>query len=900
MSKRLSDSEAFSPHPKRQLLSSDNFADHEREKNLFTIAYDVFNLGEEIGNEKAAIIISWIMEKSGDFRCKFQGLGELEKVVSAHPELIISLRSAWEARRLQPLLDSPLLNFVDNAVAPEGLNVVRPRGNKEEQEWATQKSWEYRYKGNAAIGLWAHIKVNYNRKSAPQVYANYASIVQSSGMGKSRMTDELAKTCFVITMNLRGMHTTGYPPADGALRDYLTSVSSKNEAFDRADKFFEALFTHTLETLKQEEYEGCDYSNVASKFRKRMTEGQTMQSHNQYHKQFYQEVIYKASQLKRDPPQDEIPPQHLDTHEDTYVAVCIATDISSQSASAEPAEMARTHSQPTPAKLALTAEPAEMARTNSQPTPAKLALTLLCDFLKKLYIRPDGENADEVPLIILAFDEAHTIAERKGSENEEQWSVIYQVRQLLRSFRTLSVFSLFLSTTGKISEFTPAAEYDLSKRIIKGDLIPGQPLTDLGFDPFAHKISLNGDWNLECLTSPGHICSMGRPLFATRWQAGSDDVKRDILIFAAAKLMAEEFVKKFSDDQKLACLAQRIPLEFQSTNYIEQSNERKQVEGHMRVCLKIDGACQTMTTASSSEPILSEAAYFLMTRDHSFNAADALKSVMEGFAISKGDRGEFLVLLLLTLARDATVGPPSIYGNPEKGNRFFSLADFFLGGLFNCSEKSAQELHKLASDFPQAKMHFSHFVKVHEFKAIDLTSLLLLIGRGAGVLCANNQNGVDIINAFLKNGTKLEIGNAGLVLIQVKNDSAYGTQPQQELFDAMNPHDLNILEDKGCAVPIIKIVFALAAKKPLLKVVRKNASASYRAVIYEIWCAGLSPDVLLPIKEKGVWEALLQASYGWKSLYETPLDIAKKLRQSATPGAARENGHYSCWATREC
>ncbi|EDQ98420.1 uncharacterized protein LACBIDRAFT_335978 [Laccaria bicolor S238N-H82] len=846
MSKRLSESEAFSPHPKRQLLSSDNFADHEREKNLFT--------REEIGNKKAAAIIFWIMEMSGDFKRKFQGTGELEKVVSAHPELIISLRSAWEACRLQPLLDSPLLNFVDNAVAPEGLNVVRPRGNQEEQEWATQKSWEYQYKGNAAIGLWAHIKVNYNRKSAPQVYANYASIVQSSGMGKSRMTDELAKTCFVITMNLRGTHTTGYPPADGALRDYLTSVTSKNEAFDRADKFFEALFTHTLETLKQEEYEGCDYSNVASKFRKRMTEGQTMQSHNQYHKHFYEEVLYKASQLKRAPPQP-------------------------QSASAEPAEM---------------------ARTNSQPTPAKLALTLLCDFLKELYIRPDGEKADEVPLIILAFDEAHTIAERKGSENEEQWSVFYQVRQLLRSFRTLSVFSLFLSTTGKISEFTPAAEYDLSKRIIKGDLIPGQPLTDLGFDPFAHKISLNGDWNLECLTSPGHICSMGRPLFATRWQAGSDDVKRDILIFAAAKLMAEEFVKKFSDDQKLACLAQRIPLEFQSTNYIEQSNERKQVEGHMRVCLKIDGACQTMTTASSSEPILSEAAYFLMTRDHSFNAADALKSVMEGFAISKGDRGEFLVLLLLTLARDATVGLPSIYGNPEKGNRFFSLADFFLGGLFNCSEKSAQELHKLASDFPQAKMHFSHFVKVHEFKAIDLTSLLLLIGRGAGVLCANNQNGVDIINAFLKNGTKLEIGNAGLVLIQVKNDSAYGTQPQQELFDAMNPHNLNILEDKGCAVPIIKIVFALAAKKPLLKVVRKNASASYRAVIYEIWCAGLSPDVLLPIKEKGVWEALLQASYGWKSLYETPLDIAKKLRQSATPGAARENGHYSCWATREC
>ena len=130
--------------------------------------------------------------------------------------------------------------------------------------------------------------------------------------------DELAKTHFVITMNLRGMNTTGtsgpclgvlncififlsgYPPADDALRDYLTTVASKNEAFDRADMFFEALFQHTLRTLQQE-YEGLNYSEVASEFRKRMTQGQTMKSHNQYHKSFYNEVICKASQLKRGP-----------------------------------------------------------------------------------------------------------------------------------------------------------------------------------------------------------------------------------------------------------------------------------------------------------------------------------------------------------------------------------------------------------------------------------------------------------------------------------------------------------------------------------------------------------------------------------------------------------------------
>jgi hypothetical protein len=66
-----------------------------------------------------------------------------------------------------------------------------------------------------------------------------------------------------------------------------------------------------------------------------------------------------------------------------------------------------------------------------------------------------------------------------------------------------------------------------------------------------------------------------------------------------------------------------LPIEFNSTNYLSQEKEREQVEGHMRVCLKIDAAFETMTTTSSSEPILSEAAYFVMQRG-SLNAPKAL------------------------------------------------------------------------------------------------------------------------------------------------------------------------------------------------------------------------------------------------------------------------------------
>jgi hypothetical protein len=67
-----------------------------------------------------------------------------------------------------------------------------------------------------------------------------------------------------------------------------------------------------------------------------------------------------------------------------------------------------------------------------------------------------------------------------------------------------------------------------------------------------------------------------------------------------------------TDHQRLACLAQRLPIEFNPTTYVDQSHEMKQVEGHLRVCLKVDAGFESMTTVSASEPLLSEAAYWVM------------------------------------------------------------------------------------------------------------------------------------------------------------------------------------------------------------------------------------------------------------------------------------------------
>jgi hypothetical protein len=306
----------------------------------------------------------------------------------------------------------------------------------------------------------------------------------------------------------------------------------------------------------------------------------------------------------------------------------------------------------------------------------------------------------------------------------------------------------------------------------------------------------------------------------------------------------------------------------------------------MRVCLKIDAALESMQTVSSSEPLLSEAAYAIMTLQ-SFDPLKSFKALQEGFSIHKSDHGEFLALLLLTLARDEAVGPPDRNGRPQR--RSFDFASFISKHLFRDSTTSA--LKTLKQDFPTGRMHFNHFIKLPDYKSIDKECLLLLMTRGAGVLCVNNHTSIDAVNVFLRSCTKLSIDNFGLILYQIKDDPRYTHNPQPD-FNLMNPYKVGILEATDAPVPVIRVFFALAARIQCLHVTRHDPSPTYNAVVHDIWCAGLSCDILKSIElHTDIWDGLLKASYSWKQIYEAETDIAADLRRSMNPGAADDGGH---------
>ena len=109
------------------------------------------------------------------------------------------------------------------------------------------------------------------------------------------------------------------------------------------------------------------------------------------------------------------------------------------------------------------------------------------------------------PIMVLAFDEAHTLFCQEGQ------TPFTSLRRALRGMRDHPIWSVFLSTTGKSSKFAPPPHLDPSDRILWGLFVNALPFTLLGFDQVAKK--LEGTMKLADVTSPLFRYSLGRPLY---------------------------------------------------------------------------------------------------------------------------------------------------------------------------------------------------------------------------------------------------------------------------------------------------------------------------------------------------------------------------------------------------
>ena len=111
--------------------------------------------------------------------------------------------------------------------------------------------------------------------------------------------------------------------------------------------------------------------------------------------------------------------------------------------------------------------------------------------------------------ILLSFDEAHTLT--TPLRDTPIWSPHFSIRSALRSLRNEPIFSVFLSTTGKFSEFVPAAQHDPSKRLQQVKLRHHEPICGLGYDLMTRDFIVE-DKRLDHYASVEGMSRFGRPL----------------------------------------------------------------------------------------------------------------------------------------------------------------------------------------------------------------------------------------------------------------------------------------------------------------------------------------------------------------------------------------------------
>jgi hypothetical protein len=137
----------------------------------------------------------------------------------------------------------------------------------------------------------------------------------------------------------------------------------------------------------------------------------------------------------------------------------------------------------------------------------QLASVGICETFKELMVTlPSARRhqADSEPLVILAFDEARTLANPHNNE----WSHFSELRRALRALNNQPLFSLFLTTTGNVDALVPSSRKDLSSRMQSQVHSASRPFAEIGFDHFAFK----DQFNLRTVAGDEHISHFGRPL----------------------------------------------------------------------------------------------------------------------------------------------------------------------------------------------------------------------------------------------------------------------------------------------------------------------------------------------------------------------------------------------------
>ena len=134
--------------------------------------------------------------------------------------------------------------------------------------------------------------------------------------------------------------------------------------------------------------------------------------------------------------------------------------------------------------------------------------------------------------------------------------------------------------------------------------------------------------------------------------------------------------------------------------------------------------------------------------------------------------------------------------------------------------------------------------------------------------------------------------NMTVIICQSKNDRKYSTTPKRYLFSTMNPFTLGIFDKGTDPPPIIQMVYALAARQPVVPVMQRGgrpylareakvaaSSSKHTYTSFDIWCGHTSSATFGAIQDKD------------NDVYKNLLKYEKHPEHVQLGPAIRQGGH---------
>ncbi|KAF8800243.1 hypothetical protein BYT27DRAFT_7245758 [Phlegmacium glaucopus] len=118
-------------------------------------------------------------------------------------------------------------------------------------------AWEVDFVGNAHMQLLSEMRI---AAKVQLPYSTITPIFQSSGMGKSRTVDELAKCIFTIPICLRNPDETGYPHGDAPLWRFFKGNISADEAPRLCSDLLRSIMREISKKLQSEPIDKNDFA----------------------------------------------------------------------------------------------------------------------------------------------------------------------------------------------------------------------------------------------------------------------------------------------------------------------------------------------------------------------------------------------------------------------------------------------------------------------------------------------------------------------------------------------------------------------------------------------------------------------------------------------------------------